>query len=51
MSLYAKGMLTEKELESFIKELDGKIKCFNNEAKSLKTIIEKQKMTGEKMII
>ena len=48
VSLYAKGTLTEKELESFIKELDGKIKYFSNEENSLKTIIEKQKMTGEK---
>ena len=30
IALYAKGMISEKELESFIDELDGRIKYFTN---------------------
>ena len=48
IALYAKGMISEKELESFIDELDGRIKYFTKEEKSLDRIIEDQKITGEK---
>ena len=42
------ALYAEKELESFIGELEGRIKYFTKEEKSLNKIIEDQKITGKK---
>ena len=48
ISLYAKGMLSEKDLESFIDGIDGKINYFTKEIKNLENIIENNKLIEEK---
>ena len=48
ISLYAKGMLSEKDLGSFIDGIDGKINYFTKEIKNLENIIENNKLTEEK---
>ena len=48
IALYVKNIITEKELESFINDIDDKINYFSKEEKNLQKIIEEQKITGEK---
>ena len=48
ISLYAKGILSEKDLGSFIEGIDGKINYFTKEARNLENVIENQKLTEEK---
>ena len=48
IALYGKGIITEKELENFMSDLNARIKYFKKEEKNLQKILENQKITGKK---